>query len=166
MPDVPVNDASGPISLVLAALVMAAAAFLGWWQWRDVRTRSDELSPLDRNHFFRQDIRRLVGTIVLALLSVAIGFGGRMPHRVNGVANTKFVYLWAGVIFLIAALLILALLDWISTQLYLRRHRLKLTQEGLSIVEAELRIKLAQQRRHRERFDARPNGHPHPPDED
>src|SRR5271155_4303118 len=39
MPDVPAPDASGPISLVLAALVMAAAAFLGWRQWRDMRTR-------------------------------------------------------------------------------------------------------------------------------
>jgi hypothetical protein len=165
MPDVPAPDASGPISLVLAALVISAAAFLGWRQWRDMRTRPAELSALDRNHFFRQDVRRLVGTIVLALLSVAIGIGGRMPHRVNGVANTRFIQLWAGVVFLIAALLILALLDWISTQLYLRRHRLKLAQEGLSIVEAELRLKLDQRRR-RGHFDSKTNGHPHPPNED
>jgi hypothetical protein len=166
MPEVPANDASGPISLVLAAIVMASAGFLGWWQWRDLRKRSAELSPLDRNHFFRQDIRRFVGTIVLALLSVAIGFGGRMPHQVNGLANSKFIYLWSGVIFLIAALLILALFDWIATQLYLRRHRLRLTQEGLSIVEAELRIKLAQHRRQRESLEGKANGHPHPPAED
>jgi drug/metabolite transporter superfamily protein YnfA len=166
MPADPPADASGPISLALAGLVLVAAAFLAWRQWRDVRTRPADLPPLDRNHFARQDLRRVVGTIVLALLGVAIAFGGQMPHMINGQANTKFIQLWAGVAFLIAALLMLAMLDWISTRLYFKRHRQRLTNEGLSIVEAELRLKLEMQRRRPDHFDGRgPNGYPHPPSE-
>jgi hypothetical protein len=166
MPPAQAADATGPISLVLACLVLSAACFLAWKQRRDIRARPADLSPLDRNHFARQDLRRAVGTIVLVLLAVAIGFGGQMPHQVNGRANLKFIQIWAGVAFLIAVLLVLALLDWISTSLYFKRHRQILTHEGLSIIEAELRLKLEIERRRRDQFDGRgPNGFPHPPSE-
>jgi hypothetical protein len=150
MPPAAANDATGPASLVLSGLILFAAAFLGWWQWRDYRSRPRQLSPLDENHFVRQDIRRLLGTIVLVLLSVAIGFGGQLPPKVGGVANNKFIQIWSGVAFLIVALLFLALLDWFSTRLYARRHRQRLTREGLAIVEAELRIKTEIRRKQEE----------------
>jgi hypothetical protein len=134
-------DATGPASLILSGLILFAAAFLGWRQWRDYLSRPRQLSPLDENHFVRQDIRRLLGTIVLVLLSLAIGIGGQLPVKVGGVANVKFIQIWSGVAFLIVALLLLALLDWFATRLYARRHRQRLTREGLAIVEAELRIK-------------------------
>jgi uncharacterized membrane protein YedE/YeeE len=166
MPADPAADGQAQFSVALAGLVLLAAAFLAWRQWRDARSRPSDLPPLDRNHFARQDLRRVIGTIVLGFLGVAIAFGGQMPHMVNGQANTKFVQLWAGVAFLIAVLLMLAMLDWVSTRLYFKRHRQKLTNEGLSIVEAELRLKLEMQRRRRDQFDGRgPNGFPHPPSE-
>jgi hypothetical protein len=147
MPPAAAPDASGPASLVLSGLILFAAAFLGWWQWRDYRSRPRQLSPLDENHFVRQDIRRLLGTIILVLLSLAIGIGGQLPPQVGGAANNKFIQIWSGVAFLIVALLFLALLDWFSTRLYARRHRQRLTKEGLAIVEAELRIKTELQRK-------------------
>ncbi len=139
----PPADASEVASLVLAIVILLAAVFLGWWQWRDYRVRPTGLSRLDDDHFGRQDMRRALGTIVLLLLAVALFVGGRMPHEVAGKANLKFVQVWAGAAFLVVVLLILAMLDWFSTRLYATRHRERLAKEGLSIVEAELRIKTA-----------------------
>lgn len=139
----PAPDATGPVSLVLAALVLLAAVFLGWRQWRDFRSRPHDLSPRDEGHFARQDVRRVLGTIVLGLIAAALAVGGSLPHVVNGRANQKFVYLWFGVALMMVVLLVLALLDWVSTRLYARRQRRRLTDEGLSIVEAELRVREA-----------------------
>jgi hypothetical protein len=154
----PAPDASGPVSLVLAVIVLAAAGFLGWRQWRDYRTRPEDLSPRDESHFARQDLRRLLGTIILTLIAAALGVGGWMPDRVNGRANQKFVYLWAGIALMMVVLLVLAMLDWVSTRLYVRRQRRRLTDEGLSIVEAELRVRDAIRRA--QRRTEGPNGHP------
>lgn len=157
-PAAPAADPSGPVSLILAALVLAAAAFLGWRQWRDVRSRPDALSPRDESHFARQDLRRLLGTIILGLIAGALAVGGWVPDRVNGRANQKFVYLWAGIALMMVVLLILALLDWISTRLYARRQRRRLTHEGLTILEAEIRVREAIRRA--QMSEHGPNGHP------
>ena len=163
MPPAPAPDASGPASIVLAVLVLAAAGFLGWRQWRDFRSRPAGLSPKDESHFARQDLRRLLGTICLALIAVALIVGGRMPARVNGRANQEFIQIWSGILALMVILVLLALLDWISTRLYARRHRQRLADEGLSIVEAELRVRVAIRRAQlRERGS---NGHPTPDDD-
>ena len=146
----PPADASEPASLVVAGLVLVSGLFLGWRQWREYQTRPKDLSQLDENHFGRQDIRRMLGTIVLLFIALGIVLGGRMPAKWGGQANLKFVQLWAGVAFLIVVLLILAMLDWFSTRLYARRHRQRLTNEGLSIVEAELRIKTVLRRAQQE----------------
>jgi hypothetical protein len=163
MPPAPAADASGPASLVLAALVLVAAAFLGWRQWRDYRHRPTNLSPRDESHFARQDLRRLLGTIILTLIAVSLAIGGWLPDRVNGRANKKFIYLWSGIAAMMVVLLVLAMLDWLSTRLYGIRQRRKLTDEGLSIVEAELRVRQAI--RHAQLRKRGPNGYP-PHDED
>ncbi len=154
----PAPDASGPVSLVLAAIVLAAAAFLGWRQWRDYHARPADLSPRDESHFARQDLRRLLGTIILTLIAAALGVGGWIPDRLNGRANQKFIYLWSGIALMMVVLLVLAMLDWVSTRLYLRRQRRRLTDEGLSIVEAEIRVREAIRRAQRHAGGA--NGHP------
>jgi hypothetical protein len=146
MPPAPAADPFGLASLALAALVLAAAAFLGWRQWRDVRGRSRHLAPIDDGHFARQDIRRLFGTIILTLIAVAVGLGGQVPDRVNGRANPRFVSLWAGIAGMMVVLLVLALIDWIATRMYALRQRRKLTDEGLAIVEDELKARIALQR--------------------
>jgi len=143
MPPAPVADPSGPISLALAGLILVAAVFLGWRQWREHRSRPGGLTVLDENHFAREDLRRLLGTIILVLLATGIAAGGQIPAVMNGRANLKFIQVWSGVILLIVILLFLGLLDMISTRIYARRLRQRLAQEGLSIVEAELRIRMA-----------------------
>jgi len=155
----PAADASEVVSLVLGGIVLLSAIILGWRHWREYRNRPHDLAPLDQRHFARQDFRRSLGTIVLLLLGLALVIGGRMSPRVNGQANLKFVQLWSGVAFLMVVLLILAMLDWFSTRLYARRHKHRLIQEGLKIVEAELRIKMAAPR-----ANGTANGAPLPPD--
>jgi small-conductance mechanosensitive channel len=158
MPLAPALDASGVASLLMAGLVLAAAAFLGWRQWRDVRSRPPALSPRDEGHFARQDLRRLLGTIILVLIAAAMALGAWIPDRVGGRINQTFVNLWAGVALMMVVLLVLALLDWISTRVYARRLRRRLTDEGLSIVEDELRARIAMQKAQRHREGT--NGHP------
>lgn len=160
------QDPSGPASLVLAGLVLIAAGFLGWRQSRDARDRPADLSPADARHFRRQDLRRIVGTIVLAAIAIGLGIGGRLPTRVAGRANLLFVQVWSAITFLIVALLALALIDWFSIRAYARRHRQRLTREGLAIVEAELRVRMEEMRQAEGRVgpDAHhgPNGKPRP----
>ncbi len=158
MPFAPAPDATGIVGLVLAALVLAAAAFLGWRQWRDVRTRPPGLSSADEGHFARQDLRRLLGTIILVLIAAAMAAGAWIPDRIGGQVNQLFIDLWAGIALMMVVLLLLALLDWISTRLYAHRQRKRLTDEGLSIVEAELRARIALQRAQRREEGS--NGHP------
>lgn len=160
------QDPSGPASLVLAGLILIAAGFLGWRQFCDANDRPADLSPADARHFRRQDLRRLVGTVVLAAIAIGLGVGGRLPTRVAGRANLAFVQVWSSIIFLIVALLALALIDWFSTRAYDRRHRQRLTREGLAIVEAELRVRMEEMRRAEGRggLDGQcgPNGKPRP----
>jgi small-conductance mechanosensitive channel len=151
-------DASGLASLLMAGVVLAAAAFLGWRQWRDVRSRPPSLSPRDEGHFARQDLRRLLGTIILVLIAAAMALGAWIPDRVGGRVNQTFINLWAGVALMMVVLLVLALLDWISTRVYARRLRRRLTDEGLSIVEDELRARIALQIAQRRQEGT--NGHP------
>ncbi len=158
MPLAPALDASGVASLLMAGLVLAAAAFLGWRQWRDVQSRPPALSPRDEGHFARQDLRRLLGTIILVLIAAALAVGAWIPDRVGGQVNKTFVNLWAGVALMMVVLLVLALLDWISTRVYARRQRRRLTDEGLAIVEDELRARIAMHQA--QQRASGPNGHP------
>ncbi len=50
------------------------------------------------------------------------------------------------------------MLDWISTRVYARRQRRRLTDEGLAIVEDELRARIALQKA--QRREGGTNGHP------
>ena len=137
----PPPDGTELASQVLAGAVLLAAAFLGWRQWQDYKNRPTELSRLDDNHFARQDLRRTLGTIVMLLLALGLVLGGRMVPVINGQPNLKFVQVWSSVALLMIVLLILGMLDWVSNRFYARRHRQQLTQEGLTLVEAELRLK-------------------------
>ena len=143
----PEADQSQSYSLALALCVLFAAGFLGWRQWREASNRPADLSPADASYFNRQDLRRLVGTIVLIMLGLALAFGGGLSPKVNGRVNVKFFQLWSGVVFLILIILILATLDWISTRLYARRRIHELAREGIALVEQQLRLKAEIHRR-------------------
>ena len=71
-------DPSELASQVLAGIVLVAAAFLAWRQWRDYRTRPTELSRLDENHFARQELTPNPWHNCHALFG--LGFGSGWPN--------------------------------------------------------------------------------------
>ena len=162
----PQADATGVASLFLAGFVLLAALFLGYRQYREAKARPPALQPRDEKYFANQDLRRAVGTIVLFILCVALAVGGKMPPRVAGKANLAFIQIWAGIAFLIMALLALALLDIVATRLFAHRQRQNLADEGLSLIEAELRAHKELQRLATSHKSNGRAGHPPLPDPD
>jgi NhaP-type Na+/H+ or K+/H+ antiporter len=116
-------------SLLLSSGITLIAAFLGLRQWYERRARSDDLSDRDRGYFFRQDLRRGIGVGVMLLLAAGLYFGSRVPPQVGGKANATFLEIWLAISGLIVVMLVLALIDWISTRLYARRHQRALLSE-------------------------------------
>jgi hypothetical protein len=126
-------------SLFLSIGVAAVAALLFLLVWNDRGHRHPELPPDDAEHFARQDVRRVVGTVVMLLLSAAIYFGSRIPPRAADRANPLFVQIWLGTFLLIFFLLVLGLLDWQATRLYARRHRQAIVRERIELLKEELK---------------------------
>lgn len=124
-------------SLLLSSGITLIAAFLGLRQWYEWRAR-DALNDRDRNYFFRQDVRRGLGVVVMLMLAASLYFGSRIPPKVAGQANLTFVQVWLAIGALIIVMLGLALLDWISTRLYARRHHRDLVTERRRILREAL----------------------------
>lgn len=143
-------------SFGLALIVLLALAFLGWWQWRERQKRDDRLSEADARHFARQDVRRLIGSVLLALVAVGVVAGTSIPlggHPSRLIRRT-FAGVWLLVILLLAAALVLAWIDIKATRVYARRHS--------QAIDAERRAFLEQARRRRRAFPT--NGRGGPPD--
>jgi hypothetical protein len=140
-------------SLVLSAAVVLIAGFLGVRQFFDRRSREPDLSEADARHFVRQDVRRALGVGVMLLLAVGLVIGSRLEPRIAGRTNPRFVQVWLGVFFLIFVLLILAMLDWIATRVYARRHRREIFDERIEILRDEFR-------RRADRDSGKGNGRP------
>jgi hypothetical protein len=118
------------------------ATLLLAWLWRERRGRAVD-GPEDLKHFVNQDLRRLAGVIVMYLLAVGVYVGSRLPSRVAGRPNLRYVATWGGILGLVAVLLALAMLDWSATRRYATRHRKAITEEGLEILRDELRRRAA-----------------------
>ena len=76
---------------------------------------------------------------VMLMLAAGLYFGSRIPPQVAGHANLTFVHAWLAISGLIIVMLGLALLDWISTRLYARRHHRDLGSERRKILREALR---------------------------
>lgn len=126
-------------SLLLSVGVAVVAGLLLLLVRTDRGQREPELSPDDAEHFARQDVRRVVGTVVMLLLSAAIYFGSRIPPKNAESANPLFVQIWLGAFLLIFFLLVLGLLDWQATRLYARRHRQAIVRERIELLKEELK---------------------------
>jgi hypothetical protein len=126
-------------SLVLATAVVLIAGLLGLRQFLERRSREPDLSEADARHFVRQDIRRALGVGVMLLLAAGLVVGSRLEPKVAGRTNPLFVQVWLGVFLLIFVLLFLAMLDWIATRLYARRHRREIFDERIEILRDEFR---------------------------
>jgi di/tricarboxylate transporter len=122
------------LSLGLLGLVAA----LLYWLWKDRRRRDANLSADDRHHFLGEDMRRSVVLVILTLLAVGIFVGSRWPATVNGRPSPRFLATWIGIVALIVVLLVLAMIDWLATQRYARRHREIIVREGMKALREEV----------------------------
>jgi hypothetical protein len=131
---------SQPIAAaVLVIGVIVVAALLAVRQWYERRHRETGLSDADARHFARQDFRRAVVGVVLVLLALGVAVGSQLKHLVAGRPNAWFLGVWLAVIGLILVVVWLALLDWIGTWLYARRHRRALIRERIEFLRSERR---------------------------
>src|SRR5690349_16936282 len=110
-------------SLILAGLILAIAAVLAWREHRDRRRRDPDPSPADARHFRLQDIRRMLGVVLMAALAVGLVFGSRLKPKAGGRTNPVFVATWLILFVLLFGLLALALGDWIALRVYAGRAR-------------------------------------------
>ncbi len=136
------------VGLAIAAAVLALACFFLYRQWVEIRKRETDLTEADRVYFTRKDSRRLLGSILMMLVSVGMTAGVIVnPYR-NRASGRLFGYIWLGVASLVCMLMVLAMIDWLANRDYALRHRRELINERKAILEAELRHRaLARERR-------------------
>jgi hypothetical protein len=139
-------------TVMLVSAIGVTAAVLALRQRYERRHRDPKLSDADGRHFARQDFRRAVVGVVMVLLAVGIAIGSRLEHKRAGQANPWFLAVWLTVFTLILVLLWLALLDWIATWIYARRHRRQIARE---------RIQFLRDQRRRSAYRGNGQGRPH-----
>jgi hypothetical protein len=135
------RHAEGAVSLILAGTVLLIAAVLAWREHRDRRRRDPDLVAEDARHFRLQDLRRMFGVAIMALLAVGLVYGSRLDPKAGGRTNPAFVATWLILFVLIFGLLALALIDWIALRLYAGRARRAIARERVEILRDELRQK-------------------------
>lgn len=135
----PVDEDIPSASLGLALGILLIAAFLGLRQWYERRARDLDLSVADRAHFMRQDARRGLGVAVLLAIAALAAATARLAPKVGGKGNPAFAELWLIILALIIVLLTLALIDWLATRAYARRHRQEMIRESFRGIRQEER---------------------------
>lgn len=130
---------------LLACGTVLVVLTLLYWQWGERRRRESELSEEDRTHFASQDVRRWVVSGVMTCLAGGILLGSSTPHRQNGRPNIWFIAVWLTVFLLVLVLAVLALVDWLATRRYARRHRSSIVHEGLELLRDEMRLRVSKE---------------------
>jgi cation transport ATPase len=133
------SQPTATVSLALAIGVTVVAGVLALRQRHERRHREAELSEADARHFARQDLRRALVGVVMVLLALCVAVGSRIEPKLAGRTNAWFLAIWLAVFLQLFVLLWLALLDWIATWLYARRHRRALARERLQFLREEQR---------------------------
>jgi hypothetical protein len=133
------SQPTATISLALAVGVTVVAGALALRQRYERRHREPELSDADARHYARQDLRRAVVGLVMVLLALGVAVGSRIEPKLAGRTNPWFLAIWLAVFVLLLVLLWLALLDWIATWLYARRHRRAIARERLQFLRDQQR---------------------------
>lgn len=144
--------------LVLATGVFVVALALMVWQLAERRQRESELSNEDALYFAHRDVRRSCVVLIMISLAAGIFIGSWVRPKWPAGPNPAFVLSWMAVFLLIIALMALAMIDWLATRTYARRHRIAIVREGVEILREEMRLRTA-------RSSDRPhldqaNGHP------
>lgn len=105
-------------TFVVAGILAVVAAGMAWWQhvqWREDRKSElprDELAYLGARHSRRQQISALLGIVAISL---AVGVWISDPLVVG--------FYWLGVMFALVWVIVLAIVDASSSQVYLERLR-------------------------------------------
>lgn len=157
------SDSLAWTSLLLAIAVAVVALLLALRLWWERQSRDAYLTAADRRHFFFQDLRRGFGLILMAYLAFGVYVGSRLPTFVmepavsrpaaqgNDAAglmgrtplerhpNRQFLAVWIGVFASTLLLLGLAVVDWIATRRYARRHRDEMDRQRLALFRDTIR---------------------------
>jgi hypothetical protein len=120
--------------LYLSLGIGLIAVFLGLSQWYEWRARDPDIPAEDRSHFRQQDLRRSAGVVLLILLAIEIWVGSRIPYSIAKKPNPAFVFIWLGVGIELIILLMLAMIDLLSTRRYARRQRRSMILERLRLL--------------------------------
>ena len=134
----PRSEIGETLSAVLAVVVLLVAFGLTWRQRSDRARRPPEATESDRQYHRRQDRRRFRGAVVLALIGLGIGVGGRINVRAGRDDRLAFLLIWGAVFLLLLQLLATAFLDLWSTRRYAERKRRDLAAERRRTLEAEI----------------------------
>lgn len=135
----PANPLATP-SLVISGFILAAAGFLAYRQWLELRGRGfEESSDFDRRHFAGQDVRRWRGIILMTLIGM-FASTGFWVNPSAGRDQARFVLgAWVIVGGLLLVVVVLAGLDWLHLVAYAREHRQRLADERQALLEAHRR---------------------------
>jgi hypothetical protein len=123
------------VAIMLASVVGLIAAILALRQRYERGHRDANLSDADTRHFARQDFRRAIAAGVMGLLALGIVVGEHISHKVAGKANPWFLAVWLTIFGLILVLLWLALVDWLATWHYARRHHRAMARERFQLLQ-------------------------------
>jgi len=120
-----------PIPLLL--LVLAVAMLV--WHWRSWHDRGQhEPDTVERGYYERQFRRRMQASSLLALLSFGMYVGQLIPRREM---PSLFVFVWFGVVVLVAWMVLLALADMLDN-----RYRLARLRDERRVLHAQLEAEL------------------------
>jgi hypothetical protein len=127
------------IGSAIALMLMLLAALFGARQLTDRERRAKDLPRADAEYFEGQDVRRLIGSVVMFLIAAGMLYGLWMNPRAGRAEFRTWGLIWLGVSVLVCFLIVLAMFDWLAIRVYARRHRQILLDERLRILESERR---------------------------
>ena len=125
--------------LILGAFLIALSTYFAVRQWKERRDRDEDISDDDRRYFDGKDRRRFANSAVMALIAVGIMVLGWTDPRRPRPVKLAFAGVLVGVSLLVLVLIILAVIDWFATAAYAARHRKKLAEERLAVLEEEVK---------------------------
>ncbi len=137
----PLAQQTAAASLAMSIGILVVVALLLAWLWYERRLRGFDLSEQDAAHFASQDLRRSVVALLLGAVGLGIFADSWIEPRIGGHTNPLFLLNWLAVFILLCALPVLAVLDWLATRRYARRHFNALARERMDILREELRAR-------------------------
>lgn len=136
------HQASAASQAMSIGILVVVVLLLVWlWYERRLRGLGVELSAEDATHFTRQDVRRGLVAVILGIVGLGIFADSLVEPRTAGRANPLFLLIWLSIFLLLAALPVLAAIDWLATRRYARRQIRALAQERMEILREELRLR-------------------------